>query len=228
MTDAKADAMATPHRRSVPRWLILIVFAGIVVAAPAAANDRYADVDAAGAHHEAIGELADTGITAGCRPDRFCPDDPVSRGQMASFLTRGLPRATSDTSVTSLTSAGDYTGVPASITVEANGVSGGTGTVTLQGSVSVLAAGNVSSCPCEIEAFVYRDSDDAQGPSMWSQLPGETAGSGRAAAALPVSWTTTIPSGSTETFRVAVLLNDGNPTEVTAEATLTAVTTPRS
>ncbi len=36
--------------------------------------------------------LADSGITKGCRDagDVFCPDDPVTRGQMAAFLVRGL------------------------------------------------------------------------------------------------------------------------------------------
>jgi hypothetical protein len=40
-----------------------------------------------------IGSLALSGITRGCNPpinDRFCPDDPVTRGQMAAFLTRAL------------------------------------------------------------------------------------------------------------------------------------------
>lgn len=37
--------------------------------------------------------LAATGITKGCNPpmnDRFCPDEPVTRGQMAAFLHRAL------------------------------------------------------------------------------------------------------------------------------------------
>src|SRR5690606_10771860 len=40
-----------------------------------------------------IGALARAGITRGCNPplnDRFCPDAPVTRGQMAAFLTRAL------------------------------------------------------------------------------------------------------------------------------------------
>jgi len=40
-----------------------------------------------------IAKLATAGITAGCNPpanDRFCPDDPVTRGQMAAFLVRAL------------------------------------------------------------------------------------------------------------------------------------------
>ncbi len=45
-----------------------------------------------------IDRLADAGITRGCNPpgnDRFCPDDPVTRQQMAAFLVRAfhLPAA---------------------------------------------------------------------------------------------------------------------------------------
>jgi hypothetical protein len=43
----------------------------------------------------AIESLAAAGITNGCAGHRFCPDAPISRGQMAAFLTRaaGLPPA---------------------------------------------------------------------------------------------------------------------------------------
>lgn len=37
-----------------------------------------------------IEQLYHEGITAGCGPDRFCPNAPVSRGQMAVFLSRTL------------------------------------------------------------------------------------------------------------------------------------------
>ena len=37
-----------------------------------------------------ISALADAGITRGCGPGRFCPDEPVTRGQMAAFLVRAL------------------------------------------------------------------------------------------------------------------------------------------
>jgi hypothetical protein len=53
---------------------------------------RFADDD--GSLFEAdIEALAAAGITAGCNPPdntRFCPDAPVSRGEMAVFLTRAL------------------------------------------------------------------------------------------------------------------------------------------
>ena len=41
----------------------------------------------------AIDRLGTAGITQGCNPpvsDRFCPEDNVTRGQMAAFLTRAL------------------------------------------------------------------------------------------------------------------------------------------
>ncbi|GBE24511.1 endo-1,4-beta-xylanase A precursor [bacterium BMS3Bbin02] len=40
-----------------------------------------------------IERLAQAGVTLGCNPptnDLFCPDDPVTRGQMAAFLRRAL------------------------------------------------------------------------------------------------------------------------------------------
>ena len=49
--------------------------------------------DIAGNTHEAnINALAAANITVGCRKDplRYCPDQPVKRGQMATFLARAL------------------------------------------------------------------------------------------------------------------------------------------
>lgn len=44
-------------------------------------------------HEGSIEAIAADGTTRGCNPprnDRFCPDHPVTRGQMAAFLTRAL------------------------------------------------------------------------------------------------------------------------------------------
>ena len=54
--------------------------------------------DTRGSTHEAnIDALFADGLTVGCqqRPLRYCPNDPVSRAQMASLLNRGLGGATS-------------------------------------------------------------------------------------------------------------------------------------
>jgi len=49
--------------------------------------------DNGNAHEGNIEAIAAAGITKGCNPpvnDRFCPDDNVTRGQMAAFLVRAL------------------------------------------------------------------------------------------------------------------------------------------
>lgn len=58
---------------------------------PATSGNRFRDVR--GRHTAEINALARAGITKGCNPpknDRFCPNDPVTRAQMASFLVRAL------------------------------------------------------------------------------------------------------------------------------------------
>ena len=51
--------------------------------------------DAGVAHSDSIGALYAAGITQGCGGRDFCPDQPVSRGQLATMLQRGLDLAES-------------------------------------------------------------------------------------------------------------------------------------
>ena len=56
-------------------------------------SSSFSDVASDSPFRKAIASLADAGITRGCNPPsntRFCPDDPVTRGQMAAFLYRAL------------------------------------------------------------------------------------------------------------------------------------------
>lgn len=46
------------------------------------------DVSPDSVHAASIAGIAEAGITGGCAADRFCPDDAVQRGQLASFLQR--------------------------------------------------------------------------------------------------------------------------------------------
>ncbi len=59
---------------------------------PVTASPSFVDVDGHLFENDIVW-LAERGITRGCNPpanDRFCPDDPVTRGQMAAFLVRAL------------------------------------------------------------------------------------------------------------------------------------------
>jgi len=54
-------------------------------------TDHFVDDD--GIFEGAINKLAQAGITSGCNPptdDRYCPTDPVTRGQMAAFIRRAM------------------------------------------------------------------------------------------------------------------------------------------
>jgi len=59
-----------------------------VSAAPASAT--FGDVPTTHVFHRFIEALVDAGITAGCGGGNYCPDNPVTRGQMAVFLSRAL------------------------------------------------------------------------------------------------------------------------------------------
>ena len=59
---------------------------------PAADQDYFVD-DEGSVHEDNINRIATVRITVGCNPpsgDRYCPDEPVPRSQMASFLARAL------------------------------------------------------------------------------------------------------------------------------------------
>ena len=56
--------------------------------APPAATGMFADVPVGHPFAGWIEQLAGEGITGGCGPKMYCPDTPVTRGQMAVFLVR--------------------------------------------------------------------------------------------------------------------------------------------
>jgi SpoIID/LytB domain protein len=53
-------------------------------------RSTFSDVPASGVHAGNVGAIAARGITTGCRPDRFCPKDSVTRDQMTAFLFRAV------------------------------------------------------------------------------------------------------------------------------------------
>ncbi|HTO77582.1 MAG TPA: S-layer homology domain-containing protein [Thermoanaerobaculia bacterium] len=57
---------------------------------PAPATATFADVPTNNQFFRVIEALAASGITQGCGNGNFCPNDPVTRGSMASFLARAL------------------------------------------------------------------------------------------------------------------------------------------
>ncbi|MCY4369580.1 MAG: S-layer homology domain-containing protein [bacterium] len=69
-------------------WLIRVLGYEVTTAGAS----RFADVEASAWWSPFVEELADRNITAGCAtgPLRYCPDQPVTRAQMAAFLVRAF------------------------------------------------------------------------------------------------------------------------------------------
>lgn len=61
----------------------------VPAAAPAPARS-YLDVDPRQAHGEAIERLTEAGVITGCGDGRYCPGEPVSRGDLATYLVGAL------------------------------------------------------------------------------------------------------------------------------------------
>jgi hypothetical protein len=57
---------------------------------PDPAGATFNDVPVGHSFHRFIEALAASGITAGCGGGNFCPDSPLTRGQMAVFLAKAL------------------------------------------------------------------------------------------------------------------------------------------
>src|SRR5690606_31195321 len=81
------------RRRITALSSAVLVLTLLPVAGSAQTAGEFTDVGPGHVFVSDIAWLADEGITRGCNPpanDRFCPDDPVTRGQMAAFLARAL------------------------------------------------------------------------------------------------------------------------------------------
>ena len=77
----------------VLRWTMAVWLVRVLEESePQAGSSRFADVDDAAWWMPYVERFADLGITHGCatEPARFCPEDPVTRAQMASFLARAF------------------------------------------------------------------------------------------------------------------------------------------
>ncbi len=82
-------------------WAIaLLVVAGVLFATGAAlASHLFSDVPTSAVYHDAASWLATRAVTLGCATGLFCPDDFVTRAQMALFMNR-LGKALSPTYLT--------------------------------------------------------------------------------------------------------------------------------
>ena len=82
------------------RWVMAVWLVRILDGADpnAVSTTRFSDVDSDEWWATYVERLAELEVTVGCRvePLRYCPDQPVSRAQMATFLTRAFDLAAAE------------------------------------------------------------------------------------------------------------------------------------
>jgi hypothetical protein len=81
-------------------WILLGVNAGVsfdsvrvyyqLQVSPAPATASFGDVPPTHPFFQFVEALVASGITVGCGGGNYCPDAPLTRGQMAAFLSKGL------------------------------------------------------------------------------------------------------------------------------------------
>jgi S-layer homology domain len=57
---------------------------------PGPATATFSDVPTSSPWFQYVEALVDTNVTGGCAPNLYCPNDPITRGQMAVFLAKAL------------------------------------------------------------------------------------------------------------------------------------------
>jgi hypothetical protein len=75
---------------SITRGQMAVFIEGALGHPPNTCTSRFDDVSADDPFCGFIERMADDGITSGCGGNNFCPNDPVTRGQMAVFIEAAL------------------------------------------------------------------------------------------------------------------------------------------
>src|SRR5687767_11127005 len=76
------------NRRWLRRLLVVALTTAVVAPTAAYATHVFDDVEDDFTHAPGIEYVAEKGITTGCDANNYCPNNPLTRGQMATFLFR--------------------------------------------------------------------------------------------------------------------------------------------
>ena len=199
-----AQSPASTRRRRLPVAFVIALVA-IAVPALAFANHQFTDVPTGSTFHNHIDAIVDAGITSGCGATTYCPGSPVTRGQMAAFLNRGLGIATSSYGVIDVEEAS--TSYVATISIPAGASSDGTGYVTVAADVTTFITAGL--CPCGMVIGLQNLDTFDSSPVTSLVIPGDTV-MGSQVNSGSVDWTFEVPTGVDAEFGVwAEVFPDG-------------------
>jgi len=212
------------------RWKALGALAVLaVVAVPVAvlANDRFPDVPF-GSGHEEVSKIDDAGIVRGCGSGvNYCPDNPVTRLQMAQFLSR----AGGSASATKNALPGQILGTQASPTAVLQldttvaGLAGETQFVAVHAGVTARAPSTVN-CPCEATFYLQDETGLKVSADHVVTLTDPSAGTGAADnVAVALDFVFSAPTATEQSYFLTGYVSGGSEV-LRAYGDMTATTYP--
>jgi hypothetical protein len=182
---------------------LLLLPAAIVIA-----SDNFSDVPDSHPFHNAINAIYGARITTGCAPGQYCPDNPVTRGQMAAFMQRGFGRIAyvrgNSKNLTDPIFAPGTTYDLAVLAINTGGAPGGMGFLKVDAALSILYNGTAG-CPCEVQFYLSADGGSGSQDyfvTIYNASGVLSNGSGAATLAFPVA-----TGGGTQNVRLRAKLS---------------------
>jgi hypothetical protein len=218
---ATRPTISTGGRR-LRRGFVVAALAMAIVVLPgvALASHVFTDVPNSHTFHDEIANLSDARITTGCTPTTYCPENTVTRGQMAGFLNRGLGRAGSSFFIGTVP-VGTAANVGDSHTVKVGTVTGGTAQVKVDASISAYIE-SFTGCPCRA-VFSIVASTGASSTFYSTQFRGLIGGYDWQS--FSISDVFTVPTGVNATFNIQAQMGTGTGV-VTAYGEITSISAP--
>jgi hypothetical protein len=205
------------------RTAVVAAIVSLLVAFPLGvlASHQFTDVPTSYTFHGDIDHVYDARITSGCTPTTYCPEDFVTRGQMAAFLERTGGRATADSNsfVPTLISTGKELG---SVTIRAGNVTGGTAFIQLQASgYAFLASIDETGCNagCQVSEAIYKAGSMVS--NFGATTLQNTSATTQEIGTMSISAVVAIPTGVNTTFSLMATRDSGTGS-ITGVGSLTA------
>ncbi len=214
--------------RTRKTMVLLVALALIAVPTAVLASHNFQDVPTTEFYHDPVSEIAEAKVTIGCNVERtnYCPDDPTTRGQMATFLSRGMGRVAFASGAAQ--PVADATPVEiASVNIEAGGAESG-GTANIKLDVAYLAeeatTGDCDAAACEVTVEL-RDGEGNVLQTSRSTL--NTVTLQTVSQSGSITWVQPVDTAATHTFSVFAWLSEGAGT-VGVSADISAIYAPFS
>ena len=157
-------ALEARQRRSLKLLVILMALVCAAFPFAALAAHQFTDVPSGHTFHSDIDRLYDARITTGCATAKYCPADPVTRGQMAGFLNRGLGRVGFEE--TGFIELVEPLQVIATRSIKAGNVTGGQAFLVIMAGINMFPIPNTGSCPCTGQFYLDIRNSRGQAPSF--------------------------------------------------------------